>query len=53
MTPAPEYLQHRIDMFDKLKAEADAEIARAYLNLERKKKLHKKLIIYIFNRKAS
>lgn len=33
MTPAPEYLQHRIDMFDKLKAEADAEIAR-----EQKKK---------------
>ncbi|KAG2200188.1 hypothetical protein INT47_009826 [Mucor saturninus] len=28
MTPAPEYLQHRIDMFDKLKAAADAEIAQ-------------------------
>jgi hypothetical protein len=28
MTPAPEYLQHRIEMFDKLKAAADAEIAR-------------------------
>ncbi|KAI8056534.1 uncharacterized protein B0P05DRAFT_560058 [Gilbertella persicaria] len=27
MTPAPEYLQHRIDMFDRLKAAADAEIA--------------------------
>lgn len=28
MTPPPEYLQHRIDMFDMLKAAADAEIAR-------------------------
>lgn len=28
MNPPPEYLQHRIDMFDKLKAAADAEIAR-------------------------
>ncbi|KAI9362662.1 hypothetical protein BD770DRAFT_359456 [Pilaira anomala] len=27
VTPPPEYLQHRIDMFDKLKAAADAEIA--------------------------
>ncbi|KAL9541921.1 threonyl-tRNA synthetase [Mucor bainieri] len=28
VTPAPEFLQHRIDMFDKLKAAADAEIAQ-------------------------
>ncbi|KAI8370253.1 hypothetical protein BD560DRAFT_396872 [Blakeslea trispora] len=28
MTPPPEYLQHRIEMFDKLKAAADAEIAK-------------------------
>ncbi|KAI8367429.1 hypothetical protein EDC96DRAFT_506811 [Choanephora cucurbitarum] len=28
MTPPPEYLQHRIDMFDKLKAAADAEVAK-------------------------
>ncbi|CDS08596.1 Putative Threonyl-tRNA synthetase [Lichtheimia ramosa] len=26
MTPAPEYLQYRIDMFDRLKAEADAAL---------------------------
>lgn len=30
MTPAPEYLQHRIEMFDKLKAAADAEIASTF-----------------------
>jgi len=30
VTPAPEFLQHRIDMFDRLKAAADAEIARKY-----------------------
>ncbi|KAI8880867.1 threonyl-tRNA synthetase [Backusella circina FSU 941] len=28
MTPAPEYLQHRMDMFDKLKKLADEEIAQ-------------------------
>ncbi|KAI7904124.1 uncharacterized protein BX663DRAFT_504060 [Cokeromyces recurvatus] len=28
MTPAPEYLQHRMEMFDRLKAAADAEIAK-------------------------
>jgi hypothetical protein len=33
MTPAPEYLQHRIEMFDKLKAAADAEIARNYCKM--------------------
>lgn len=26
MTPAPEYLQYRIDMFDRLKAEAEAAL---------------------------
>lgn len=27
MNPPPEYLQHRIDLFEKLKKEADEEIA--------------------------
>jgi hypothetical protein len=36
MTPPPEYIQHRIDLFERLKAEYDAEVARMlpYLQLE-------------------
>lgn len=34
MTPAPEYLQYRIDMFDRLKAEADAALKGKYIQLD-------------------
>lgn len=40
MTPPPEYLQHRVDMFDKIKAEYDAEIA-SNIFLKNNVKMHK------------
>lgn len=56
MTPAPEYLQYRIDMFDRLKAEADAALKGKYIQLdsiERENTIQLTLYLHYFYRQAT